>query len=208
LYLERRERRIMINISVIIALIVAYLLGNISPSILIGKKYGIDIKSQGSGNAGSTNALRVLGRKAGIITFAGDILKGVVAVLLGRYVGGETIAMACGILAFCGHVWPVFYKFKGGKGVATALGVITTINPIMGLLVVLVGVLIVSITKRVSVASITCSLLFPFMANLYNPEYLWWALIMGVIILYKHKENINRLLKGEEPKMNFKKGRG
>lgn len=198
----------MINISVIIALIVAYLLGNISPSILIGKKYGIDIKSQGSGNAGSTNALRVLGRKAGIITFAGDILKGVVAVLIGRYVGGETIAMACGILAFCGHVWPVFYKFKGGKGAATALGVITAINPIMGLLVALAVVLIVLITKRVSVASITCSVLFPFMANLYNPEYLWWALIMGVTILYKHKENINRLLKGEEPKMNFKKGRG
>ncbi|MBK5261799.1 MAG: glycerol-3-phosphate acyltransferase, partial [Peptostreptococcaceae bacterium] len=136
----------MINILVIITLIVAYLLGNISPSIILGKKYGIDIKSQGSGNAGTTNALRVLGKKAGIITFAGDILKGVVAVILGRYVGGETIAMACGLLAFCGHVWPVFYKFKGGKGAATALGVITAINPIMGLLVALVVVLIVLIT--------------------------------------------------------------
>ncbi|MBK5245994.1 MAG: glycerol-3-phosphate 1-O-acyltransferase PlsY [Peptostreptococcaceae bacterium] len=195
----------MINIPVIITLIVAYLLGNISPSIILGKKYGIDIKSQGSGNAGTTNALRVLGRKAGIITFAGDVMKGVVAVLLGRYVGGETIAMACGLLAFGGHVWPIFFRFKGGKGAATAVGVITAINPVMGIVVALVVVVIVLITRRISVASIICSLLFPFMANLYNPDYLWWSLIMAVIILYKHKENINRLMKGEEPKMNFKK---
>lgn len=195
----------MINIPVIIALIIAYLLGNISPSILLGKKYGIDIKSEGSGNAGTTNALRVLGKKAGIITFVVDMLKGVLAVLIGRYAGGESVAMACGILAFCGHVWPVLYKFKGGKGAATALGVITAINPIMGMVVALVVVAIVLITRRISVASIICSLLFPFMANFYNPDYLWWTLIMAVIILFKHKDNINRLMKGEEPRMNFKK---
>lgn len=197
----------MINIPVIIALIVAYFLGNISPSIMIGKKYGIDIKSQGSGNAGTTNALRVLGKKAGIITLVVDVLKGVTAVLLGRYVGGETIGMACGLLAFCGHVWPALYKFRGGKGVATGFGVIVGINPIMGLLVALVMAVIAAITRRISVASILCSLLFPFVANLYNPDYLWWSLIMAVIVLYKHKENINRLMKGEEPKINFKKRR-
>jgi len=197
----------MINILVIITLIVAYLLGNISPSIILGKKYGIDIKSQGSGNAGTTNALRVLGKKAGIITFAGDILKGVVAVILGRYVGGETIAMVCGLLAFCGHVWPVFFKFKGGKGVATAFGAIIAVNPVMGAVVGGMMVTIVLITKRVSAGSVICSLVFPFIANIYNPEYLWWTLIMGVTMLYKHKENINRLIKGEEPRMNFKKRR-
>lgn len=197
----------MINIPVIIALIVAYLLGNISPAIILGKKYGIDIKSQGSGNAGTTNALRVLGKKAGIITLVVDILKGVAAVLIGRYTGGETIAMTCGLLAFCGHVWPVFFKFKGGKGVATAFGVITAVNPVMGAVVGGMMVAIVLITKRVSAGSVICSLIFPFIANLYNPEYLWWTLIMAVTMLYKHKENINRLIKGEEPRMNFKKRR-
>ena len=197
----------MINIPVIITLIVAYLLGNISPSIILGKKYGIDIKSQGSGNAGTTNALRVLGKKAGIITLVVDILKGVVAVILGRYVGGENIAMACGLLVFCGHVFPVFFKFKGGKGVATAFGAITTINPILGAIIGGIMVAIVLITKRVSAGSVICALGFPFIANLCNPDYLWWSLIMGVIILYKHKDNINRLIKGEEPQMNFKKRR-
>ncbi len=197
----------MINGPAIIILIFAYLLGNISPSIILGKKYGIDIKSQGSGNAGTTNALRVLGKKAGIITLVVDILKGVIAVLVGRYMGGETIAMACGLLAFCGHVWPVFFKFKGGKGVATAFGVITAINPLLGATAGGVMVVIVLITKRVSAGSVICALSFPFIANLYNPQYLWWSLIMGVTILYKHKENIDRLLKGEEPKMNFKKRR-
>lgn len=195
----------MINIPVIIALIIAYLLGNISPSIALGKKYGIDIKSEGSGNAGTTNALRVLGKKAGLITLVVDISKGVLAVIIGRYVGGETLAMACGVLVFCGHVWPAFYKFKGGKGVATAFGVITAINPVMGTVVGLMMVSIVLITKRVSAGSVICSLVFPFIANLYNPDYLWWTLILGVTMLYKHKDNIDRLLKGEEPKMNFSK---
>lgn len=195
----------MNSIPVIMALIGAYLLGNISPAILLGKKYGIDIKSVGSGNAGTTNAMRVLGKKAGTITLVVDIMKGVIAVLIGRYVGGESIAMACGVLAFCGHVWPVFFKFKGGKGVATAFGVITAVNPVMGAVVGSMMVAIVLITRRVSAGSVICSLVFPFIANLYNPDYLWWTLILGVTMLYKHKENIGRLLKGEEPKMNFKK---
>ena len=195
----------MTNIPVIIALITAYLLGNISPAIILGKKYGIDIKSEGSGNAGTTNALRVLGKKAGFITLVVDIMKGVLAVLIGRYAGVESIAMACGVLVFCGHVWPVFYKFKGGKGVATAFGVITAIDPVMGAVVALVMASIVLITRRVSAGSVICSLVFPFIASIYNPNYLWWALILGVTILYKHKENISRLMKGEEPKMNFKK---
>lgn len=195
----------MTNITVIILISVAYLLGNISPSILIGKIYGVDIKSEGSGNAGTTNALRVLGKKAGIITLVIDISKGIVAVVIGRYFGNEFIAMACGVMVFVGHIWPVFFKFKGGKGVATAFGVILAINPFMGLLVALMMVLIVIITRRVSAGSVISALLFPFIANLYNPDYLWWTLIMAVIMLYKHTGNIERLLKGEEPKLNFKR---
>jgi len=89
--------------------------------------------------------------------------------------------------------------------VATAFGVITAINPLMGLVIGLMMVMIVAITKRVSAGSVICALMFPFVANLYNPDYLWWTLILGVTILYKHSANISRLMKGEEPKMNFKK---
>ena len=195
----------MIDGTAIILIVIAYLLGNISPSILLGKMYGIDIKSHGSGNAGTTNALRVLGKKAGIITLIVDIGKGMIAVFLGRYFGNETIAMACGVMAFAGHIWPVFFKFKGGKGVATAFGVIFAINQVLGLAVALIMVLVVLITRRVSAGSVISALIFPFVANAYNPEYLWWTLIMAVIMLYKHNANIKRLLKGEEPKIQFKK---
>ena len=198
----------MINATVIIVLIIAYLLGNISPAIILGKLSGIDIKKEGSGNAGTTNALRVMGKKAGVITLVVDILKGILAVYIGRTFGGEPLAMACGLLAFIGHIWPVFFRFKGGKGVATAFGVIFAVNQIMGLTVALIMILVVLTTRRVSAGSVISALVFPFIANLYNPDYLWWTLIMAVIMLYKHSANINRLLKGEEPKLNFKKQKG
>lgn len=198
----------MINATVIIVLIIAYLLGNISPAIILGKLSGIDIKKEGSGNAGTTNALRVMGKKAGVITLVVDILKGILAVYIGRTFGGEALAMACGLLAFIGHIWPVFFRFKGGKGVATAFGVIFAVNQIMGLTVALIMILVVLTTRRVSAGSVISALVFPFIANLYNPDYLWWTLIMAVIMLYKHSANINRLLKGEEPKLNFKKQKG
>ena len=195
----------MINSLVIILGIIAYLIGNISPSILIGKYYGIDIKSAGSGNAGTTNALRVLGKKAGIITLIIDISKGIIAVLLGRYLGNEEIAMICGVMVFIGHIWPVLFRFRGGKGVATAFGVILAISPIMGAVVALIMILVVLITRRVSAGSVFSALVFPMIANMYNNDYLWWTLIMGVIMLYKHSENIKRLINGEEPKLSFKK---
>lgn len=198
----------MINSTVIIVLIIAYLLGNISPAIILGKLSGIDIKKEGSGNAGTTNALRVMGKKAGVITLVVDILKGILAVYIGRTFGGESLAMACGLLAFIGHIWPVFFRFKGGKGVATAFGVIFAVNQIMGLTVALIMILVVLTTRRVSAGSVISALVFPFIANLYNPDYLWWTLIMAVIMLYKHSANINRLLKGEEPKLNFNKQKG
>lgn len=194
-----------IVLTVVLAL-ASYFIGNISPAILIGRMYGIDIKKEGSGNAGTTNVLRVLGKKAAIATLVIDVLKGVLAVLLGRYVvGTEMAAMICGLSAICGHVWPAFFKFKGGKGVATAFGVIVAVNPLLGLSTLIVVLLVVVISRRMSAGSVVGAILFPFIACYFDRSYLYWALALAAIVLFKHRANIVRLLKGEEPKLSFKK---
>lgn len=197
----------MFNLLQIISIILSYFIGNISPAILIGKMAGIDIRKQGSGNAGTTNVLRVLGKKAAIATFLIDISKGVIAVLIGRYIvgGGQELAMACGMAAFIGHIWPIIFGFKGGKGIATAFGVILAINPLLGLAICAPVFLLIGITRRVSVGSLVGAVIFPMIAYLFDPIYLIWALAMAVIVLIKHRMNIKRLLKGEEPKLSFKK---
>ena len=114
--------------------LVAYFIGNISPSTIMAKRQGIDIKKEGSGNAGTTNALRVMGKKAGAITCIVDILKGVVAVLIGMLIGGPAAAYLCALCVFLGHVWPIVYRFQGGKGVATAFGAVLAVNPLLALI--------------------------------------------------------------------------
>ena len=104
----------------ILAIIIAYFLGNISPAIILGRMNGIDIKKEGSGNAGTTNVLRTLGKKAAVITMVVDILKGVIGVKLGLLIAGPAVASWCAVAAFCGHIWPALYNFRGGKGVAAS----------------------------------------------------------------------------------------
>lgn len=182
-----------------------YLIGNISPAILIGRILGVDIKKQGSGNAGTTNVLRVLGKKAAVLTLLIDIGKGVLAVFIGRHFGGQELAMLCGLAAFCGHIWPILFRFKGGKGVATAFGVIVAVEPVLGLLALGVVLLVVVFSKRVSAGSLTGAALFPALAYMINPDYLLWSCVLAAIIIIKHRSNLVRLLKGQEPKLNFKK---
>jgi len=192
----------IVEIAVVLA---SYLLGNISPAILLGRKHGIDIKKEGSGNAGTTNVLRVLGKKAAVLTLIIDISKGVAAVLLGRYLCGEDIALLCGIAVFCGHIWPVFFKFKGGKGAATALGVILTTAPVIGAATIAAAIAIIAISRRVSVGTIICAVFIPVFATLYDRDLMIWSIVLGAIVLIKHRQNIVRLFKGEEPKINFRK---
>jgi len=190
----------------ILAIIAAYFIGNISPAILIGKMVmGIDIRSKGSGNAGATNTLRVLGKKAAIATLVIDVLKGVAAVLIGKYIGGQDLAMACGMAVFIGHIWPMIFGFRGGKGIATAFGTIVTIEPLLGLIYAIIGLSTVAITRKVSIGSLVTSILFPVIAYFFDPQYLLWAAAMAVIIIFKHRMNIKRLFKGEEPNLSFKK---
>ena len=190
---------------IIISIIIAYLLGNISPSVILGKLHGIDIKKEGSGNAGTTNALRVLGKKAALITLIIDIGKGVLAVVIGKLIGGEAVGYLCALAVFCGHIWPCFYRFKGGKGVATAFGAILAVNWILGLSALGIVAVGVALSQRMSVGSLLGSVTFPLICWLLEPDFIHIGCIMAVIVLIKHRANIGRLFRGEEPKMNFKK---
>ena len=137
-----------------VACLISYFIGNISPSTIMAKRAGLDIKKEGSGNAGTTNALRVMGKKAGAITMVIDIVKGVAAVMIGTLIVGEMGAMCCGFCVFIGHIWPMIYKFKGGKGVATTFGVLLAINPIYALAELIIVAIFTLGTKIMSVGSI------------------------------------------------------
>jgi glycerol-3-phosphate acyltransferase PlsY len=181
----------------------AYFVGTISPAILLGKLYGVDIRSQGSGNAGTTNVLRVIGKKAAVITLVVDVLKGFVVVALARSFGGGAFALVCGIAVLCGHIWPLFYELKGGKGVATGLGVLLAFDFKIGILALGVALLLIVVTQRVSVGALVAAAAFPvFIWNTY-PTYLPLALLITVLIWVKHRQNIARLCRGVEPKLNF-----
>ena len=203
----------------IIVAIIAYCLGSVSFSVLISKKMaGFDVREKGSKNAGSTNVLRTVGKKAAIITLICDILKGVIAVviavLLGNIVEGTDkalLAQIAGLFAVIGHTFPVFFKFKGGKGVATALGVLFIINWQIALICLVFALLLMVITKIVSVGSLAAAVLFPVLTmfittNYITPgNYLIFGILMAVFIIYNHRANLKRLANGTENKINLKK---
>lgn len=192
-------------IKFIICVTIAYLIGNISPSIILGKSKGVDIKQEGSGNAGTTNALRVLGKKAAVITLIIDICKGALAVAIGMNMGNYTIGTVCALAVFCGHIWPCFYGFKGGKGVATAFGAILAVNWYVALMMVIIVAIGLSASRRMSVGSILGAVTFPLVCWLFEPGFWKIGSVMAVIVLIKHIPNIKRLIKGEEPVMFSKK---
>lgn len=187
------------------AIIIAYFLGNISPSILLGRAKGIDIKKEGSGNAGTTNALRVLGKKAAVLTLVIDIGKGFVAVMIGGFLSTPLCAMLCALAAFMGHIWPVLFHFKGGKGVAVAFGALLGVNWQLALIALAVVAVTVLLTRMVSLGSIIAAISFPVLAYFMERDFFWIGLVMALILLYAHRGNIERILKGEENKLNFKK---
>lgn len=187
----------------ILSIVIAYFIGNISPSILMAKAKGIDIRKEGSGNAGTTNALRVMGKKAGVITLIVDVLKGTCAVLLGLLLAGHAGAMWCVVAVFCGHIWPVFFGFKGGKGVATAFGALMGLNPLLGLSTLGIVVIGVLISRRMSVGSILGAVAFPFLSLYFENDFVFLGAILAIIVLIKHRANIGRLFRGEEPVMSI-----
>ncbi len=193
-----------IALSIAVAL-AAYFIGNISPSTIISRAHGIDIRKEGSGNPGTTNTLRVLGKKAALAVLVVDILKGTVAVVLAGLLLGNGAASTAAVCAFLGHVFPATQKFKGGKGVATAFGTLLGINPLMALCCLAVAALFVLITKRMSVGSIIAAVSCPVFAFFMAKGFFVEGIIMAAVIVIKHRSNIVRLLHGEEPKLSFKK---
>lgn len=192
-----------VGITDILLIILAYFLGNISPSTLLARAKGLDIKKEGSGNAGTTNALRVLGKKAAVITLAVDIGKGVLAVMLGHWFGGPMTAMLCAPAAFVGHIYPVLFHFKGGKGVAVAFGSLLGVNWQLALAALAVVVVVVLLTRMVSLGSITAAVSFPVLAYFMEPDFIYIGTLMALLLIYAHRGNVKRIIKGEENKLSF-----
>lgn len=207
----------------IIVAIIAYLIGSISFSVIISKKMaGFDVREKGSGNAGSTNVLRTVGKKAAVITLICDILKGVVAILLALLAGviikdldKALLVQLAGVFVIIGHTFPIFFKFKGGKGIATSLGVLLMINWQIGLICLVFALILMALTRIVSVGSIMAAILFPVLVLFINQNYIvaessnWSYLIFSVIIallvLFNHRANLKRIVNGTENKLSFKK---
>lgn len=190
------------------AIVIAYMIGNISPATLISKASGVDIRKEGSGNPGTTNMLRIMGKKAALLTLVIDVLKGVAGVLVGAYLGGEALSVLCGLAVFTGHIFPAIYGFKGGKGIATAFGVLLALHINIALICLGVAVLGFVTARRVSVGSLLAALSLPFLAWLYMPDHILVFTAMSIIVLIKHRSNLERLIKGEEPKISFKRKTG
>ncbi len=205
----------METITIVSLIIAAYLIGSIPTAVWWGKRYyGIDVREFGSGNAGATNTFRVLGKKAGIPVLAIDIVKGTIAVLLAyfssyTYDSNEfvTLELGLGIAALVGHVFPIFAGFRGGKGVATILGIVICITPLTSLMVLGVFLIVLLATRYVSLSSMTAGLSFPFFLNIVlknqNQTLLIFSLFVAALLLVTHKKNISRLLKRQETKVNL-----
>ena len=163
----------------IIVAVIAYLLGSISFSVIISKKVaGFDVREKGSGNAGTTNVLRSVGKGAAAITLVCDILKGVVAVLIAFFAGkivhgldNSLLIQLAGLFVILGHTFPVFFKFKGGKGIATSLGVLLITNWQIGLICLVFALILMALTRMVSVGSIAAAILFPVLVLFINQNY-------------------------------------
>jgi glycerol-3-phosphate acyltransferase PlsY len=194
--------------------IISYLLGSISFSFLIGKWYKkIDIRKHGSGNAGATNTLRVLGLGPALVVLALDIGKGILAVWIGRWFGGDElwIPVLSALAVIAGHNWPVFFGFRGGKGIATTIGVLATLCFLPALCAGIIAILSIVFTRYVSLGSLLFVALTPLSLWLfdYPHEILWASLIICVFGIWRHKSNIRKLVRREEHKLSFRtKGKG
>lgn len=191
-----------------ITAVIGYLLGCISMGVIVSKAYArIDIRKYGSGNAGMTNVMRTLGWVPGAMAFAGDMLKGLLAAFIGKWLFGELGMCVGGLAAIIGHDWPVFLKFKGGKGISTSFGFILASNWIIALLLIPVQLVFVLSTGFMSLASIASSIAFAVLAIVFKSSetYIVTAVIACALSLFCHRSNIVRLIQGKENKLDYKK---
>ena len=201
----------------VLVALVAYVLGSLNFALILSKKmYGEDIREHGSKNAGTTNMARTYGKKAALLTILGDVLKGIVAVIVGAFLMGATLGgYVAGLFCIIGHVFPVFYGFRGGKGVATAAAVILVVNPLVFLVMISLFVITVLLTRYVSLGSCLAAAIFPLLTfysrvAVENPlpfsgVAFLCSFAMAVLVICKHHTNIKRLANGQESKFSFKK---
>ena len=201
------------NLNLVLAVVAAYLIGSLSFAVITSRLMGLaDPRTYGSGNPGATNVLRSGSKAAAIVTLVFDALKGYLPVLAvylwGQPLGlGVDAAVAVGLAAFLGHLWPVFFKFQGGKGVATAAGVLFALNPLLGVATLASFALIVAFSRFVSLASMVAAAFAPFYQALIwgLGPIVWGPAAMGALLVWRHRANIERLLAGTESKLGAKK---
>jgi glycerol-3-phosphate acyltransferase PlsY len=195
-----------IVLKVVLSSVIGYLLGSINSSLIIGRFYDIDIRTHGSGNAGVTNTLRTLGKTAALLVLIGDILKGILSCLIGHYIAGETGTIIAGASAIIGHNWPLFFGFKGGKGVLTSFAVVAYIDWKLALLALGAFIIIVSITRYVSLGSMVGAAILPILTILFirSIEFIIFTIVLGLLVIVKHRSNIERLINGTEAKLGEK----
>jgi len=194
----------------VIAVVTGYLLGSLSFSYLFGRWFkGIDIREHGSGNAGATNTLRVLGKKAAAAVLLLDAGKGVLAVWIGHWAasGNGWIAPLCGLAAVIGHNWPVYFGFRGGKGIATTIGVVATLSFWPTLIAGIAAILVIAVTRYVSVGSLLFAALLPFLLYFMDrPKEVFAAsIVIAVFAFIRHRSNLVKLATGRENKLGGRK---
>ena len=205
----------------IITAIVAYLIGSVNFSVIFSKKFaGFDVREKGSGNAGSTNMLRSVGKGAAVLTLLCDLLKGVVAILIAIAIGSifnvsdkALLVQIAGVAVVIGHTFPIFFGFKGGKGVATSLGILLMTNWQIGLICLVFALVLIILTQMVSLGSCAAAILFPVLTLFIKQHfivedgsgYFIYSIILAIIVLYNHRENIKRMLNGTENRISLKK---
>ena len=195
---------------IVVCMLVAYLIGSINPAIIISKlKYHEDIRSFGSGNAGTTNTLRTYGKRMAILIFSLDLIKAALAVILGTLILTKSIGGAVAALfVVLGHMFPVYYKFKGGKGVACAAMCMLLLSPASFLIIIVVFITIAALTRFISLGSVICAMLYPFLNHVFYANEGWITLsafVTAAMVVFMHRENIKRLMAGKESKFSFKK---
>lgn len=202
----------------IVISILAYFIGSISFSVIFSRKFaGFDVREKGSKNAGTTNVLRTVGKRVAALTLVCDILKGVIPVLIAMAankifnINNPVVLYLAGLFAIIGHTFPIFFEFRGGKGVATSLGVLITLNWKIGLICLIFAIIIMAITKMVSVGSILSAILFPiltiFMATPEQSNFgtIVISLLIALLVIFNHRTNLKRIKEGTENKLSFKK---
>ncbi|EPZ42656.1 hypothetical protein N007_14565 [Alicyclobacillus acidoterrestris ATCC 49025] len=197
----------MIVLWCILSIIIAYLIGSISTSTIVVKMVsGKDIRQFGSGNAGATNTSRVLGTKWGIAVLVIDALKGMIALsIVSALAHANPVALALSAIAVVvGHNWPIYFGFRGGKGIATTIGVLLWMAPLMTIIAGILCLVVIALTRYVSLGSLIFAILIPILLGVWAPSHeaaLWASIVLALLSIYSHRQNIGRLLRGSERKL-------